>query len=67
MSTTTERPDELIDILEGDLLSRNDKIARLGMTISTFQNIPGLVGFWPMSGVQRSTGDTRDFGGGGLD
>ncbi len=37
------------------------------MTISTFQNIPGLVGFWPMSGVQRSTGDTRDFGGGGLD
>lgn len=66
MSTTTERPDELIEILGGDLLSRNDKIARLGMTINTFQNIPGLVGFWPMSGVQRSTGNARDFGGGGL-
>ncbi len=35
--------------------------------IAMFQQIPGLVGFWPMSGVQRSTGDARDFGGGGLE
>ncbi len=65
MSTTTERPDELTDILEGDFLSRNDRIARLGMTISTFQNIPGLVGFWPMSSVQRSTGNAYDLSGQG--
>ncbi len=60
MSTTTERPDELIEILEGDLLSRNDKINRWGNVISSFQNIPGLVGFWPMSSVQRSTGNAFD-------
>lgn len=60
MSTTTERPDELIEILEGDLLSRNDKINRWGNAISSFQNIPGLVGFWPMSSVQRSTGNAFD-------
>lgn len=67
MSVATERPDELVDILSTDLLRNDDRIARLGMTIDTFQNIPGLVGFWPMSGVQRSTGDARDFGHGGLD
>lgn len=60
MSVTTERPDELIEILEGDLLSRNDKINRWGNAISSFQNIPGLVGFWPMSSVQRSTGNAFD-------
>ncbi len=65
MSTTTERPDELIEILEGDLLSRNDKINRWGNIISSFQDIPGLVGFWPMSSVQRSTGNAFDLTGQG--
>lgn len=31
--------------------------------ISTFQNLPGLVGFWPMSSVQRSTGNAYDLSG----
>lgn len=31
--------------------------------ISLFQNIPGLVGFWPMSSVQTSTGNVYDLSG----
>lgn len=31
--------------------------------ISPFQALPGLVGFWPMSSVQRSTGNVADLGG----
>lgn len=31
--------------------------------VSKFQNLPGLVGFWPMSSVQRSTGQAYDLSG----
>ncbi len=64
---TFQNPDTLVRNMDSYFINRNDRIARLGMTINTFQNIPGLVGSWPMSGVQRSTGDARDFGHGGLD
>lgn len=30
------------------------------MTISRFSNLPGRVGFWPMTDVQRSTGNAYD-------
>lgn len=33
--------------------------------ISLFQTIPGLVGFWPMSSVELSTGDAYDLSGQG--
>lgn len=38
-------------------------IDRLGMVINTFENVPGLVGLWPMSSVQRSTGNVGDASG----
>lgn len=34
-----------------------------GHVISVFMDIPGLVGFWPMSSVQRSTGNAYDVSG----
>lgn len=36
-----------------------------GNTIASFQALPGLVGFWPMSSVQRSTGNVYDLSGQG--
>lgn len=36
---------------------------KTGDLISPFQALPGLVGFWPMSSVQRSTGNAADLGG----
>lgn len=60
---TFQNPDALVRNMDGYFIGRNDRIARLGMTISTFQNIPGLVGFWPMSSVQRSTGNAYDLSG----
>ncbi len=62
---TYQNNDALFRNINTEFISRNDRIARLGMTISTFQNIPGLVGFWPMSSVQRSTGDAYDLSGQG--
>ena len=41
-------------------IGRNERSAKVGMAIDTFMNIPGLVGFWPMSSVQRSTGNAYD-------
>lgn len=46
-------------------LLNDDKLNRWGNVISSFQNIPGLVGFWPMSSVQRSTGNAYDLSGQG--
>lgn len=46
-------------------VDRNDVINRWGNIITSFQNIPGLVGFWPMSSVQRSTGNAFDLTGQG--
>lgn len=57
---TFPNSDALVKNMNSYFISRNDRIARLGMTINTFQNIPGLVGFWPMSSVQRSTGNAFD-------
>ena len=42
-----------------------DETTDLSASISLFQSIPGLVGFWPMSSVQRSTGNVYDLSGQG--
>lgn len=52
-----------VDLIESGQtynLLNDDKINRWGNVVSTFQDIPGLVGFWPMSSVQRSTGNAFD-------
>jgi hypothetical protein len=36
-----------------------------GNTLASFMALPGLVGFWPMSSVQRSTGNAYDLSGQG--
>lgn len=41
-------------------IGRNDILNRWGNVISSFQAIPGLVGFWPMGSVQRSAGTVYD-------
>ncbi len=63
MSLITEIPDDLINILSTYFVDRNDKINRWGNVISSYQSIPGLVGFWSMSSVQRSTGNVYDLSG----
>ena len=40
-----------------------NKIHSWSIACSLYQNIPGLVGFWPMSSVQRSTGNAYDLSG----
>lgn len=50
---------------EAFFLSRNDLINRWGNIISSWSFLPGLVGFWPMSPVQRSTGNAYDMSGQG--
>jgi len=62
---TFQNPDSLVRNMDSYFIGRNDRIAHLGMTIDTFLNIPGLVGFWPMSSVQRSTGNAFDLSGQG--
>lgn len=48
-----------------DKLEVNDPLNRWGNVISSFLEIPGLVGLWPMSSVQRSTGNCYDISGQG--
>lgn len=60
---TTFNNDSLKNELASEFIRRNDLIARWGMTIGSFLTIPGLVGFWPMSSVQRSTGNVYDLSG----
>lgn len=48
---------------EAFFLSRNDLINRWGNIVSSWSFLPGLVGFWPMSSVQRSTGNAYDVSG----
>lgn len=37
----------------------------IGNTLASYMALPGLVGFWPMSSVQRSTGNAYDLSGQG--
>lgn len=46
--------------LATSFLRRNDKINRLGNVASHAQLIPGTVAFWPMSAINRSSGEIRD-------
>lgn len=57
--------DSLKNELASEFIRRNDLVTRWGLTISSFLAIPGLVGFWPMSSVQRSTGSVYDVSGQG--
>jgi hypothetical protein len=50
---------------EAFFLSRNDLINRWGNIVSSWSMLPGLVGLWPMSSVQRSTGNAYDISGQG--
>lgn len=61
----------VIGMLEGQedelhgLQRRAKQIVTPGMYLSDFLALPGLVGFWPMSSVQRSTGNVYDLSGQG--
>lgn len=59
------RDDATISRYSADLLTRNDIINRWGNVVSSWKFLPGLVGFWPMSSVQRSTGLVYDVSGQG--
>jgi hypothetical protein len=62
---TTFNNDSLKSELGSEFVRLNDPINRWSSTVSSFQAIPGLVGFWPMSSVQRSTGNVYDLSGQG--
>lgn len=47
---------ELARNLTTYFIRNDDIINRWGNVISSYQNLPGLVGFWPMSAIQPSTG-----------
>lgn len=53
---------QIDNLVEPEVESASDKATK---TIALFQLIPGLVGFWPMSSVQRSTGNAYDLSGQG--
>lgn len=55
------------EILGPFFSDRNGLIERLGATINTFQNIPGLVGLWSMANVDSSNGNVPDMGFSSLD
>jgi hypothetical protein len=57
--------DSKINEDETFFLSRNDLINRWGNIVSSWSMLPGLVGFWPMSSVQRSTGNAYEISGQG--
>lgn len=40
-------------------------VATLGEAIGLHQGLPGLIGFWPMSSIQRSSGNAYDLSGQG--
>lgn len=62
---TTKVADSFVNEQEALFLRRNDLINRWGGVVSSYQALPGLVGFWPMSSVQRSTGNVYDLSGQG--
>lgn len=49
----------LVSLLETDFIKRNEPGNLLGNIISTYQALPGLRGFWPMSSVDEN-GDVYD-------
>jgi len=55
--------DSKINEDEAFFLGRNDLINRWGNIVSSWSMLPGLVGLWPMSSVQRSTGNAYDISG----
>lgn len=55
--------DGFISQMSESFISRNDTLNRLGNLIATYQALPGLVGFWPISSKQRSTGNAYDLSG----
>lgn len=58
--TTQIRNQPQVDLLQSDFVSHTNMQYQLGDAVSRFQALPGLVGFWPMSSVQRSTGNAYD-------
>lgn len=46
---------------EAFFIGRNDIINRYGNVISHYRMLPGLIGFWPMATVQRSTGNVPNY------
>ena len=61
--TTQLLNQEMIDLLASHFQVRREPQFALNAAISQFLAIPGLVGFWPMSSVQRSTGNVYDVSG----
>lgn len=58
-----EYNDSAITEYETYFIGRNDIINRWGNIVSSWSFLPGLVGLWPMSSVQRSTGNVYDMSG----
>lgn len=53
----------LVNEYDAWFLNRNDVVNRYGNAISHYLTLPGLIGFWPMSSIQRSTGNAYDLSG----
>lgn len=58
-------PSEVAGLLTPAMQEKSSPAFALSRAISLSQMIPGLVGFWPMSSVQRSTGNAYDLSGQG--
>lgn len=54
---------EMTDLLRPNFVHKADKAYALATIYSFVRSLPGLVGFWPMSSSQRSTGNTYDLSG----
>ena len=50
----------MVSLLETDFIKRNEPGNLLGNIISTYQALPGLRGFWPISSTDEN-GDVYDF------
>lgn len=62
---TTQIASSFVNEMEAYFIKRTDLINRWGNAVASLQALPGLVGFWPMSSVQRSTGLAYDLSGQG--
>lgn len=63
--TTQLLNQEMINLLAAHFQVRREPQFALNAAVSEFLAIPGLVGFWPFSSVQRSTGNVYDVSGQG--
>lgn len=64
-----KRNSQLIDLLAGTFLKRNDPVAALAQLMGLYLSIPGLRGFWPGSGFGvdgSGTSTFNDLSGNGL-